>query len=148
LRSTIESLPEPNRDYEGLTRKIRAGVPIREAAKACGIPEDELLQYISNNIQKPAEISYELKRLAEATLIKGIRKLKEIADDGPRMEDEMTKYNNADLVAAQTLAKIGMDILKLSVGSNPESRQKAASATIQLDLWDQPGAWDLKKPGA
>jgi hypothetical protein len=123
-------------------------VPIREAAKACGIPEDELLQYVSENLQKPAEISYELKRLAEATLIKGIKKLKEIADDGPRMEDEMTKYNNADLVAAQTLAKIGMDILKLSVSHNPEGKAKSVGATIQLDLWDQPGAWELKKPGA
>lgn len=136
------------RDWASLERKIRDGIPLRAAAKACGIPDEELIDLVGKKLLKPSEISFELKCLAEETLSIAVSKLKEIADAGPRMEDEMTKYNNSDLAAAQTLAKIGMDVLKLSVAQNPEAKSaRGPVASVQLDLWDQAGAWELKKPG-
>lgn len=148
LRSLIESITEHERDYEGLARKIRDGVPIRDAAKQCGIPEGELLEYVVANLQKPAELSFEIKRMAESALTHGMKKLRKIAEEGPRIGDTMSKYNNTDLEAAQTLSKIGFEMLKLSVSVSPEGKARGLGATLTLDVWDQPGAWDLKKPGA
>ncbi len=98
--------------------------------------------------QKPAEISFELKILAERMIKIGMTKLVEIAEAGPRYSDELTTIVNSDLIAAQTLAKLGIDLVKLSTAQNPEARGKILTGKVQLDLWDSPGAWDLKKPGA
>ncbi len=123
------------------------GIPLKEAAVQCGIPEPELVEYLAKALSKPAEISLELRAMAQRAMENGIKKLEELAKE-ERINSEVSSYANHDLVAAQTLAKLGFEILKLSVAQNPESRGKTASASIQLDLWDSPGAWDLKKPGS
>lgn len=140
--------PEPVRDWKSFDRKISRGMPLRQAIIAAGIPEAEALEHLSKTNPKPATISFELKLLAERVLKVGMNKLVEIAQAGPRYSDEMTTVVNSDLVAAQTLAKLGIEVLKMSVSQNPEAATRAKVATVQLDLWDSNGAWELKKPGA
>lgn len=135
------------KDWVGLARKIRHGVPIRDAAKACGIDDAELIDYISTHLQKPSEISFELKCMGEFILKKAVRALASIVEEGARMEDQMNKYNNSDLSAAKELSRIGVGLLKMALGANPEARSKGPTASLALDIYDDPGAWDLKKPG-
>ena len=144
----IDSVEAPKRDWEGLARKIRNGMPIRQAIISCGIPEAEALEYVLKAMPKPTEISYELKLLAERALEVGVNKLVTIAEEGPRYSGQFETVNNSDLIAAQALAKLGVEVLKMSVAQNPEVKARTSKATLQLDLWDSQGAWELKKPGA
>ncbi len=123
-------------------------MPLRDAIRVCGIPEAEALEYISRVNPKPAEISFELKVLAERMVRIGMTKLVAIAQAEPRYSDQFTTIVNSDLIAAQTLAKLGLEVLKMSVAHNPEIKARLPGATLQLDLWDSNGAWELKKPNS
>lgn len=143
------------RDWQGLQRKISLGASLQDAADVCGIPLDEAIAYATKKLENRELVSFELKLIAEQSLAVALKTLVDIAQGGQRNSSEaigpgMTNYYvSDDLDAAKALAKVAIDALKLGFGPRKEINVKAGKGSlIQMDLWDSPGPWQLKKPGS
>lgn len=149
------SVDAPPRDWQGLQRKISLGASLQDAAEVSGIPLDEAIAYATKKLENRELVSFELKLIAEQSLAVALKTLVEIAQGGQRTSSEsigpgmMSHQNSDDLEAAKTLAKVAIDALKLGFGPRKEINVKAGKGSlIQMDLWDSPGPWQLKKPGS
>lgn len=146
-------MEKPERDWKALERKLSRGFSLKDAATLCGVPLEEAQQYVTDSTTKQSELSFEVKKISERAFKKAIRHLEKLIDEGPRYAESTNQWGgsttpiNTDLIAAQTLAKMAMDSLKVSTGINPDVKPKPQA--IQLDLFDTMGPWQgLKKPGS
>ncbi len=141
-----------------------------DAAIACGIPLEEAQLRAQKRLQNGDATNYQMRVAGQAAIAKAVETLTKIADEPPRERleklsralDEATERENGrthmserikvslyntDLDAAKALAKIGVDLVKLSgVGPDRSKEGSGAKLSVQLDLWDNPGNWNLKKP--
>jgi hypothetical protein len=149
---------QPKRDYQALDRKLGKGMPLEEAAISVGIPLEEAQEYAGKRLRNVDARGYQLVAVASEALRAAMAKLTQVAEEGPRYAE--TEYNDegkpirsrtphhTDVDAAKALAKIATDTLKLAAGVQIAERAAAGGAkvSVQLDLWDSPGNWTLKKP--
>ncbi len=97
-----------------------------------------------------------MRAVAQNALTIAIEKLTEIVGEGPRHssteysdEGKPTKTitpQNVDLDAAKALASLAVQALKLAGTGKGAESGKGAKLSVQLDLWDNPGNWQLAKP--
>jgi hypothetical protein len=149
---------EPKRDWQALDRKLSAGLSLEEAAHLSGIPLEEAQRYVDKRLQNGDLETMQMRVVGRQALAKAVQHLTRIADDGPRYSE--TEYSaegkpvrsrtpiSSDVEAARMLAKLATDMMKLSGASSEKTAMpgKGAKLSVQLDLWDNPGNWRLKKP--
>ena len=127
------------------------------AAVQCGIPIEEVYQYVTDRIGKVDTLNFELRLVGQDAIKNAIKKLRTIAKGGQRAcESEelcmdpmgspmktVEKLNSDDLEAAKALAKFGIDALKLAkAGAAP--RKDEPNSPDLFDAKSDP--WKLKKP--
>lgn len=154
---------QPKRDWQSLDQKLRDGKPFSVAASEAGIPLEEAQEYADKRLQNRAGLSYKLVSAAEGALQTAMEKLTAIANEPPRDRIERLKkaadavgmpehmkvtLYNTDLDAAKALATIAINVLKLGGGAaTKEGGKRGEGGAAQADLWDNPGNWNLSKPG-
>lgn len=164
----MKSLMEPKRDWQALDRKLASGMLLDDAASVCGIPLEEAQRYVDKRLQNGDDAKMQMRVIGTTALACAAKRLMEIASEPPRermerlrrafreVEGEAAALDNAlnvkvtlyntDLDAAKALAKLGVDLMKMA-GPPPAPKSGAGGKlSVQLDLWDNPGNWNLKKP--
>lgn len=128
-----------------------------DACEAMGIPLEEAQSWAEKRLLNGDATSYQMRAVGQRALAKAVACLERLVDEGPRYSettyDEKTGKPSSsrtpistDLDAAKTLAKLASDSLKASGIAAPPPAGKGARLSVQLDLWDNPGNWSLKKP--
>lgn len=104
-----------------------------------GIPLSECKDYISVKYAELDTLNFELRKWAQTGLKTALTKLTKLANGDGRCAKD---FESTDLKAAEALAKISMDALKLSAsGQGVKSPQDAAK-----DLFDTANnPWKLNK---
>lgn len=134
------SLSGKRRDWEGLKRKISRGIPLDEAAAQCGIPIGEVFQYVSSRMAQVDTLNFELRLIGQGAIKNALTKLTELAQDGAR---EGKDFESTDLEAAKTLAKFGIDALKLARAGLAPPKGDEPEKTDLFDAAANP--WKLKQ---
>jgi hypothetical protein len=147
------SVDGPKREWQSLQKKISRGTPLEEAAAECGIPLEEVFQYITDRSAKVDTMNFELRMFAQGAVKNAMAKLSKLAEGEQRVrsqtdfDDEGKPVHSKtmgpdDLEAAKTLARFALDALKLArVGGAPRSDSPE-------DLFDKSAddnPWALKK---
>ncbi len=115
------SLKGPKRDWQSLERKISKGMSVDAAARAAGIPVEEIYTYISEKLGTVDTLNWQLRLIGQAGLKNSLTKLTELAKGDARMG----KFESTDLIAATALAKVAMEAIKLSqTGKAPRDDDK------------------------
>lgn len=136
------SVPGPKRDWQALERKISSGKTVEKAASEAGIPLEEVFAYINNRLDKVDTINFQLRLISQKALKKSLDALEEIVDEGGRHYG-VGGGDATDLKAAQTLAKIALDSLKISQkGEAPRKPEDKPPSDI-FDL--RPNPWVLNE---
>lgn len=149
----------PKRDWQALERKMGAGMSLEDAADACGIPQPEASEWAKTQLEDVSPTRVQLNAVAESALATAIEKLEAIVAEGPRFSS--TEYSeegkpvksvtpqNTDLDAAKALATLAISALKVAgTAKGPAATvpPRGGKLSVQLDLWDSPGNWQLTKP--
>jgi hypothetical protein len=130
---------ERKRDWLALDRKLGLGCPFDVAANLSGIPLEEAQEYANSRLKNTDETTYQLRLVGQAALGTAIEQLTKLAKGGERRGQHR---RDTDLHAAQALAKLAIDSIKLS----GVVVKKEVAVTAAVDLFDNPGNWVLKKP--
>lgn len=128
-------------------------MPLDQAATLVGIPIEEASEYARKRLESGELDAVSLHLSAHDAMMTGLDVLKRIARESPRErieeigrkhEGKKVVVSHTDLEAAQTLVKFALEakkILRTSVGK-PEQRS-GRGMSVQLDLWDNLGNWEL-----
>lgn len=135
-----ESVNRKSEPWQGLERKISQGWPLEKAAIASGVDIDEAKAWAQERLDGARLDLVAFQLSAHEAIQTGLERLKIIAGAGPRTSDD----NNADLDAAKTLVRYGLEARKQA--SQPTIGGKGVSVGVQLDLFDLKGAWDVDEP--
>lgn len=140
------SLSGKNKDFQALEKKLSKGIPLDEAAAQSGLTLDECYDYIKGRSEHLDTLNYELRKAGQKAIEKALDKLTKLSAGEARYAMMGETCHSVDLEAAKTLAKFGLEALKLSKSA------KTAGTTDQgqPDLFDASGAsvlgpWVLKK---
>lgn len=136
---------------------MSGGFAFADACDAMGIPLEEAQRWAEKRLLKGDATAYQLRAVGQRALAKALERLEAIVDEGPRYSETLYSETgkptssrtpiSTDLDAAKTLAKLAMDTLKSSGASAPALPEgRGGKLSVQLDLWDNPGNWVLKKP--
>jgi hypothetical protein len=138
-RSTI-SVAVPKPDWEGLERKLRTGMSLERAAEAMGIELRDAQEFVSKRLEDNKLDGVFLHLAAQDAIKVGLKTLKQIAKAGVRSG---LNTRDADLEAAKALVKFGLDAKKTPGAQLMRDGKGGARVSVQLDLWDTAGNWEL-----
>ncbi len=142
---------ETSKKYQPLARKIRAGKSFDVAAVECGIPEDEwelARKSVQGRLPALQTSDLALHRLAMDSIKAGVKKLKELAEEGQRENYAGQTGRDVDYLAAKALLDAGIK-LRGTISASVEP----VTETGKRDIFDLRGSievkgpWLLKDPG-
>lgn len=126
---------------------------MEDAAVQCGIPIEEVYQYVTDKMSQVDTLNWELRLKGQEALQHALKKLTKLAQGKQRISSQSesmgpgmnssTGYAADDLEAAKALAKFGIDALKLAnIGKAPKEKERDG----QPDLFENADPWRLKQP--
>lgn len=152
----------PDFDWQSLERKLAAGMSLERAAELVGVDIEAARKWARETLDQQDAGDITMARTAGVMLERGFSKLSQIASEGRRLaavehfDDEgnhtkTERYSDADLDAAKALVTAAIAVRKLLGPARAAKTGRGASATIQLDLWDNrkpdmKGPWKLEDP--
>lgn len=136
------SLSPKRRPWELLERKIAKGFTVEAASVQCGIPINEVFDYIKLKSTEIFALDFQLRLEGQSAIKTALAKLKELAAGDCR---EGKDFESTDLEAAKALAKFGIDALRLAQ-SGVKGGKGGGGAEPDDDLFDRsPDPWKLKE---
>lgn len=113
---------------------------MERAAVEAGIPLDEVLAHISEELAKVDPVNMSLRLMGQKALKNGLTKLTKLASGQERIGKN---FESTDLLAARELVRASLVAIKMSqTGNAPRD-----AGPSQRDLFDTAAAdpWDLEK---
>lgn len=117
-------------------------MPIEEAARASGIPMQEIVERAKEAMRNGEATAWQLKIIAQRSIQKGMETLESITNEGCRTGNGLY---NTDLDAAIALTKLGIETMKLYM-KYPVIKENAKTGEAIRDLFDMMNPWKLKDP--
>lgn len=136
----VISVGDSKRDWQALERKISKGIGLEKAAEDAGIPLEEVYARISNGLKQVDTLNWQLRLVAQRSLEKSLDKLTELAEGEYRLGKHL---ESTDLLAAQSLAKIAIESLKLATRGQAPRPPGGEGSPDLFDKRDDP--FDLRK---
>lgn len=145
-------------DWQSLERKLAAGMPLERAAEAVGVDIEEARRWARLELDQIDAEDVTLMKTANSMLQTGFRVLERIALAGQRestveeMDEngktkQITKFSDADLDAAKELMRAALMVRKmLGPARGAKTGPGGRIASVQLDIFDGKGPWDLETP--
>ena len=143
---------EHSKKYQPLARKIRSGKSFETAAIELGIAEEEWTTARKAMMAMLPELQtadLTLHKLAMDSIKTGVRHLKKIAEEGPRVDSSKEPGRDVDFQAAKALLDAGIKLrgtISASVEPAPVDKGKRdifdLTGTLEIK-----GPWQLKEPG-
>lgn len=109
-----------------------------EAARQAGIPIEEVYQRVTERSGQVDTLNWQLRLIAQSSLEKSLTKLTQLASGEARVGKD---FESTDMLAAQALAKLAIDAIKLVKLGAAKTEAKGEKD----DLFDAMGPWKLRK---